>query len=126
MFQSNKPLIDAYHGPFKDNFFYWTGVQLLIRVTVFGLSVLDNTISFLSITVLFAVFFCIHNLVNPFRSKFQNIQEGLILLNLLGVHATAFYNSTFGSQSTKVIESLVSGLDIFCYFLCMSLHEDVI
>ena len=85
MFQSNnyfKPLIDAYHGPFKDNFFYWTGVQLLIRVVVFGLSVLDNTISFLSITVLFAVFFCIRSLVNPFRSTFQNIQEGLILLKL--------------------------------------------
>ena len=102
-----KPLIDAYHGPYKDNFYYWTGLQLLIRITIFGLSVLDNKISFLSISVLLAVFFCIHGMSSPYISKFRNIQEALVLLNLLAVHATAFYNSTFGGQSTKIIEFLI-------------------
>ena len=91
-----KPLIDVYHGPYKDNFFYWTGLQLLIRMIIFGLSVLDNKITFLSISVLLAVFFCIHSMANPYKSKFKNIQEAFVLLNLLAVHVTAFYNSTFG------------------------------
>ena len=102
-----KPLIDAYHGPYKDNFYYWAGVQLLIRKVAFGLSVLDNKISFLSISVLLAVFFSIHSMAKPFKSKIQNIQEGLVMLNLLSVHVTAFYNSTFGGQTTKVLESLI-------------------
>ena len=25
-----KPLLDAYHGPYKDRFYYWTGLQLVI------------------------------------------------------------------------------------------------
>ena len=98
-----KTLIDVYHGPYKDNFYYWTGLQLLIRITIFGLSVLDNKISFLSISVLLAVLFCIHGMSSPYVSKFQNIQEALVLLNLLAVHVTAFYNSTFGGQSIKII-----------------------
>ena len=102
-----KPLIDAYHGPYKDSFYYWTGLQLLIRVTILGLSVLDKKIGFLSISVLLAVFFCIHGMSSPYISKFQNIQEALVLLNLLAVYVTAFYNSTFGGQSTKIIESLI-------------------
>ena len=108
-----KPLIDAYHGPYKDNFFYWTGLQLLIRMIVFVLSVLDNKVSFLSISVLLAVLFCIHGMVNPFKSRSQNIQEALVLLNLLAVHVTAFYNSTFGGQSTKIIEPLISVVLIY-------------
>ena len=26
-----KPLLDAYQGPYKDKFYYWTGLQLLLR-----------------------------------------------------------------------------------------------
>ena len=68
-----KPLIDAYHGPYKDNFYYWTGVQLLIRKVAFGLSVLDNKISFLSISVLLAVFFSIHSMVKPFKKDWLSL-----------------------------------------------------
>ena len=120
-----KPLIDVYHGPYKDNFYYWTGLQLLIRITIFGFSVLDNKISFLSISVLLAVFFCIHGMSSPYNSKFQNIQEVLLLLNLLAIHVTAFYNSMFGGQSTKIIESLILIVLIYSAILliyqCMKL-----
>ena len=29
-----KPLLDAYFGPYKDKFYYWTGLKLLVRATV--------------------------------------------------------------------------------------------
>ena len=44
-----KPLIDVYHGPYIDNFYYWTGLQLLIRITIFGLCVLDRLVFCLSV-----------------------------------------------------------------------------
>jgi len=41
-----KPLLDIYIGPFKDMFSYWTGFLLLVRVTVLGLSALNEDASF--------------------------------------------------------------------------------
>ena len=37
-----KPLLDAFQGPYKIKFHYWTGIQLLIRAIVFGLSALNR------------------------------------------------------------------------------------
>ena len=40
-----KPLLDAYQGPYKDKFYYWTGLQLLMRAVLFGISSLDRNIN---------------------------------------------------------------------------------
>ena len=97
-----KPFLDAYHGPYKDKVSYWVGLQLLIRIIVLGLSVFDKDVNFLSASILFGVIFCIHGVVNPFKSRFHNIQEALILLNLLAIHVKAFYNSKDAKNFTAV------------------------
>ena len=40
-----KPLLDAYQGPYKIKFYYWTGLQLLIRAVFFGLSALEKSLN---------------------------------------------------------------------------------
>ena len=40
-----KPLLDAYQGPYKIKFYYWIGLQLLIRAIIFGLSALDKSLN---------------------------------------------------------------------------------
>ena len=30
-----KPLLDAYQGPYKDTFRYWTGMMLVVRIGLF-------------------------------------------------------------------------------------------
>ena len=40
-----KPLIDAYQGPYKYKYYYWTGLQLVMRAVFFGLSALDRNIN---------------------------------------------------------------------------------
>ena len=40
-----KPLLDAYQGPYKDKYYYWTGLQLLLRAIFFGLSSLNRNIN---------------------------------------------------------------------------------
>ena len=37
-----KPSLDVYQGPCKDKFYYWTGLQLLIRIVIFGISLLHK------------------------------------------------------------------------------------
>ena len=40
-----KPLLDAYFGPYKDKFFYWTGLQLMLRAVFFGLSAFHRNVN---------------------------------------------------------------------------------
>ena len=93
-----KPFLD---GPYKDKVPYWVGLQLLIRIIVLRFSAFNKDVNFLSASILFGVLFCIHGVVNPFKSRFHNIQEALILLNLLAIHITAFYNRKDGRERLK-------------------------
>ena len=37
-----KPILDAYQGPYKFRFYYWTGIQLLLRALFYGISAVDR------------------------------------------------------------------------------------
>ena len=50
-----KPLIDAYQGPYKYKYYYWAGLQLVIRAVFFGLSALDRNINLTVGIILLAV-----------------------------------------------------------------------
>ena len=43
---SFKPLLDAYFTPYKNKTFYWTGLLLLIRTIILGLSAFAKDVSF--------------------------------------------------------------------------------
>ena len=96
-------------------------MQLLVRKLILGLSLLDNTINFLSASILLGVLFCIHGVTNPFKSKFRNIMEAVILLNLLVIYATAFYNSSQATENVIVINTLLVTVSI--YFVISFTHN---
>ena len=50
-----KPLLDAYQGPYKNAFYFWTGLQLLVRAILFGLSVVERNTNLLISSILFAL-----------------------------------------------------------------------
>ena len=77
-----KPLLDAYQGPYKIKFYYWTGLQLLIRAAFFGLSALDKSLNvMLSIIILVALIWSCEKL-SPFKRKGNALIEKLFLSNL--------------------------------------------
>ena len=86
-----KPLLDAYFGPYKDKYSYWTGMQLAMRGVFFGLSVLDKNVSLISGIIILGILLCIHGIANPFKGKFTNTQESFVLLNLLAVYAITLH-----------------------------------
>jgi len=81
-----KPLLDTYSSSHKDNAFYWTGLQLLVRAIVLALSGLLRDTSLLAIVILLCVVLSLQGIVRPFRNRINNIQESLLLLNLLLAH----------------------------------------
>ncbi|XP_065918699.1 uncharacterized protein [Dysidea avara] len=87
-----KPLLDAFQGPYKDKFYYWTGLQLLLRAVFFGVSALDRSTNLMGSIILAGVMISIHgppqviqpqsyqlrNIVPDVAYKYDEFQEPLI------------------------------------------------
>ena len=111
-----KPLLDAYQGPYKIKFYYWTGLQLVIRAIFFGLSALDRDINMMISVILLGVLICLHK-VFPFNKKINNIMQMLSLLNLQAIFAIAYLTNT----SNIMINAAVS-LVMFQLICIILLH----
>ena len=87
-----KPLLDAFQGPYKNQYYFWPGLQLVIRAVFFGLSSLDKNINLPIGLVLLAAMLGIHGYVRPFKSSFRNIQELVFIFNLSVLFAFTQFN----------------------------------
>ena len=113
-----KPLLDVYFGPYKQQYHFWTGLQLLIRSCFFALSALSRSISLFSVTVLAVMVLYIHCIMCPFKSRFKNFQESLVLLNLSAVYVTALYNEYENSKCKLFIIRLLI-ITVLAYFIVL-------
>ena len=77
-----KPLLDAYQGPYKIKFYYWAGLQLLIRAIFFGLSALDKSLNVMLSILLLGTILWLNEKLLPFKRKGNALIENLFLLNL--------------------------------------------
>ena len=89
-----KPFLDIYLSPYRDRVFYWIGAQLLVRRIIFVLTLhMFNIHTSLTIgSIVIGLVLCIQGILQPFKSKFMNVQESLVLFNLLAVNIVALYN----------------------------------
>ena len=114
-----KPLLDAYFSLYKSKYPFWTGLQLLIRSSFFGLLALSNNITSLcSGTVLVGILLCTHGILHPFKSRYKNFQESLVLLNLSAVYVTALYNEYENSKYKLLIIRLLI-ITVLVYFIVL-------
>ena len=112
-----KPLLDAYQGPYKDKFYYWTGLQLVMRALFFGLSALDRSLNLLTGSLILGIMLALHGIIQPFKSKFRNVQELLLLLNLHGIYVASLYSIS------KTIAVRVLVILAFVQLVCIGLYH---
>ena len=110
-----KPLLDAYFGPYKDRFFYWTGIQLVLRAIFLTLSAFESDINFTSGIILLGILLCVQGVVHPFKSWLKNVQESVILLNLLALYVTALYNDSNSKRKLPIAWYLL--FPVLVYFV---------
>ena len=103
-----KPILDAYQGPYKTKYYYWTGLQLFMRAIFFGLSALDRSTNVVVSAILLGIMIWLYEKASPFNSKVNNVIEIVSLLNLQAL----FIISYFTSASDIIINILVS-LEMF-------------
>ena len=107
-----KPLFDAYFGPYKDKNFYWTGLQLILRAVFFSLSAFQRNINLTSGIILLGLLLFLQGLMSPFKSKYKNIQEALVILNLQAVYALTLYGDD--DNNIQIMQVLI--LLVLAYF----------
>ena len=114
-----KPLLDAYFGPYKDQFFYWTGLQLILRSVFFGLTAFHKNINLTVGIVVLGLLLYLQGIMHPFKSRFKNLQEGFVILNLLAVYALALYSDDDGSANIPTTQVLVLLVLIYFYIVIL-------
>ncbi|XP_065895735.1 uncharacterized protein [Dysidea avara] len=76
------PLLETYQGPYKMKYYYWTGMQLVIRVAIYGISSLDKNINLTIGVILLSTLAVFQGWIKPFKVTYKNIQELMFTINL--------------------------------------------
>uniref|UniRef100_A0A1X7TPZ6 Right handed beta helix domain-containing protein n=1 Tax=Amphimedon queenslandica TaxID=400682 RepID=A0A1X7TPZ6_AMPQE len=124
-----KPFLDAYTGPYKDKYRYWTGLLLIIRLlltTVFSYTTGTIPIINTYITVLIAGLL-IHLLSKEvYRNKILNILELLYMVNLcitaLSIALINQFGWNIGTTSITVITALSVSLSMTTFLITTVVH----
>ena len=125
-----KPLFDAYMGPYKDNYRYWTGLLLIVRVILLVLfSSFTNTsklggplLNLLLLTLSASGLLALTAAVQPYKKKMNNVIEMFYLTLLILFSATNLYVT---NRDTEVINRdyiyvvLVGASFIFFLGICV-------
>ena len=88
-----KPLLDAYQGTYVDKCHYWTGLQLVMRAVLFGVSSLDRNINLSIGIILLSIIIGAHGIAFPYKRRTQNYQELILLCNLQGLYVFSLYDT---------------------------------
>ena len=106
-----KPVLDAYTGPYKDKYRFWTGLLLIVRsilFVIFAFNVLgDPTVNLLAIA-LTSYCLCMLAFLAVYKNSFLTILESLFFLNLGSLSVTTIYVRQIGGNQGAVTYTFVS------------------
>ena len=124
-----KPLLDAYQGPYKIKYRYWTGLMLLFRLFLFSLfaanALGDPRVNLLTITLTMLVLLLLWVIAEGvYRNVKQNKLEQFFLVNLGMFSAASHYirtneGSSDNSANQQAILSCIMVGSVFVIFLCI-------
>jgi len=114
------PLIDAFQGPLKSQYYYCIGIQLLIRNVMVLLSIFGKTVNILTSCIIIIAVAIIHGYVQPNKNKLINVQELFYLFNYTTLCLLLMFN---GSEALNVITvNALVGLSFIQFLLILVYH----
>ena len=119
-----KPLFDAYTGPFKDRYRFWTGFLLIVRTILFLIFTLGNP--GLNLAAISVTSTCLAFSPAVYKKTWLTLLEYSLLLNLSVVSFATFYcrDPQFsGNQVVMVYISVGTALVTFVGILAYHLHQ---
>ena len=114
-----KPILDAFQGSYKDNYYYWVAVHIILRSFFLCLKAFQMKIRLLLATVILVLFTSIFGYICPNKNKLMNFHELLLLINLTIMHAVTCY----GSDSVfSIVTNLMISLAFIQFCLIVIYH----
>ena len=109
-----KPLIDAFQGSYKDKYYYWVGVHIILRSMFFILYGFQIKLRLIIATTILVLFIGYHGYTHPYKNKLVDTQEILLLINLTIMYAVSY-------QSSESLFSVVSNImiSLACIQFCI-------
>ena len=124
-----KPLLDAFHGSYKDRYYYWIAVHIILRSILFSLYGFQVRLRLFLTTIVLVLFSLSYGYLQPNKNKLVNIQELFLLANLVIMYISSILNSE--SIFLVVVNLMMSFafvqfcLIVLCHFLTYTFHCNV-
>ena len=114
-----KPLLDAFQGPYKDKYYYWVAINLILRSMFFVLHGFKSQLRLFISTLILMIFTTYHGYIKPNKNKIVNIQELLLLINLTILYAASYYGS---DDVFSIITNIMISLAFVQFFAIVLYH----
>ena len=103
-----KSLSDVYRAPYKDNFYYWTSLQLASRSILFGISSLERSLNLTISIIVLSIIEGVLCITKPYKKKALNYQELLFVLNALWLYAYILFVDDDTDSNLIVINAMIA------------------
>ena len=121
-----KPFIDANQAPFKDQYRFWPGVHLMIRVVLYAVFTtnLANDINVnLFATAIVACIYCgMTNIFSVYKNWILNIMETFFIINLLCLSTSMLYIHNYTDETNDIPIMIIVGSVFIVFFAIAVFH----
>ena len=122
-----KPLFDAYGGPYKDKYRFWTGVTLMVRLTLTvtfsftsgGLAVVNASIIILSVVGILTFWLFTKGV---YTKAYLSALEVFYLLNILLLSTVSLTTASLGSRDYQTATIVSVCLSFVACLVTMAMH----
>ena len=119
-----KPLLDAYGGPYKDKYRFWTGVTLMVRLTVtvtfsFTSAVINAYIITTVLMGILAFWFFINGV---YKKIYLSTLKAFYLLNIFFLSTVSLATASPGSRHNQIATIVSVCLSIVVCLFTMAMH----
>ena len=123
-----KPLLDAFQGPYKDEYYYWVAVCMFLRILLFTFFAFPTKLKLILSTMLLILFTAYTGFVCPIRNKLLYIQEVMLLANVTIMYSVSYQGNIFFTVANLMMSlAFAQFVAIVLYhFLTYTCHCDII
>ena len=127
-----KPLLDAFQGSYKDKYYYWVGMHIILRSIFYALYAFHLNLRLVLAVIILIIFACYFGYIQPYKNKAVNIQELLLLANLTILYAVSSYQNINNGIFITVTNVMISlafihfCIILLCHFLTYTCRYNVV
>ena len=122
-----KPLLDAYGGPYKDKYRFWTGVTLMVRLIVTvtfsftsgGLAVIN---AYIIITIVVGILTFWSFTKGVYKKIYLSTLEAFYLLNIFLLSTVSLATASLGSKDYQIATIVSVCLSFVVCLVTMAMH----